>query len=214
MVSFFKAHNTKYLLLFSVFGITLVLIRQYIKPDMRFLFLIKNLLLAWVPFIISACLSKKRLKFYVLYPLLFLWLLFFPNALYLITDYFHLWPKPSTSVWYDLIMISTFAIVGLFLALSSLKKIESLMLRKRSKSLAKLIIVVFMYLGSLGVYIGRFMRLNSWDVIKDPVYFKQEGLFFFENPFDDVDLYIAPVVFTLFLCFFYYGIFNFAKNQQ
>ncbi|MGB0887385.1 MAG: DUF1361 domain-containing protein [Vicingaceae bacterium] len=214
MKAFFKSHTTKYLLVFSVFAVILVLFREMVLQNNRFLFLIKNLLLAWIPYLFSAYFLRNKINNYGLILCAGFWLLFFPNALYLTTDFFHLWPKPSASVWYDLIMIFSFAICGLFLGFGSLRNFELLIASKFNYKIGRLSVVMFLFLGSFGVYIGRFMRFNSWDIITAPVYFHKEGLFFFESPFDDVDLYIAPVVFTIFCYLLYYGIFHFGKNHQ
>jgi uncharacterized membrane protein len=194
-----------------VFCAVLLFIRVTVMEDTRFLFLLINLGLAWVPFLLSQF-FKTKIK--VLLPVVFFfWLLFFPNALYIVTDLFQLWPRPKGSVFFDLVMILSFSFVALFLGLSSLKNIEDFLVKKTKKSYAQGVIFLLLYLGSFGVYFGRFRRWNSWDVITSPRFITREGLFFFENPLDDIDFYATTFVFALFTYIIYYGLFHFAKNH-
>jgi uncharacterized membrane protein len=134
-----------------------------------FRFLLWNLFLAWVPFLISFALYRFRVSS----PAALLlggaaWLLFFPNAPYIVTDFIHLRRSHSELIWYDAIMIASFAWTGLTLGLVSLRMMQSIV-RERVGRLASWVFApVVLLLSSFGVYLGRFQRWNSWDAIVRP----------------------------------------------
>ena len=132
-------------------------------------FLIWNLLLAWVPlvFAIAAYVRARRRKDVVVAAMLVLWLLFFPNAPYLLTDFLHL-VEGGAPLWYDAMMISAFAWIGLMLGFASLYLVQRILVSAVGRQLAWLGVLVALALCSVGVYIGRFIRLNSWDALLHP----------------------------------------------
>lgn len=215
MKSFFKSHKTKYLLLFSAFSCVLLAIRFYVEVDgANFLFLTINLFLAWIPYLISQVFRKENLSKTILYLSVFMWLLFFPNALYVVTDLFQLWPRPKGGIWFDLIMLFSFAFTSLLLGFGSLQNLEKYFSRRiTNRFKLNLISFLLIYLGSFGVYFGRFRRWNSWDILHKPWFYKREGVYFFENPLEDIDFYGTTLLFAILVYLLYYGIFNFAKNQ-
>jgi len=212
MISFLKSHNTKFLLLFSAFCIILIFIRMYVVRNDTFLFLIKNLALAWVPYLLSQLFVIKSKYVRILVGLLTL--LFFPNTLYMITDLFQLWPKNYVSVWFELIHLLSFAMVSLFLGFGTLKNFEKQFLISYNNRFVELYIFLIIYLGSFGVYLGRFVRLNSSDLFLNPGHLFNEILNVISNPFDDVNFYGTTLVFAIFIYLLYYGVFNFAKDYK
>lgn len=136
-----------------------------------FLFLNWNLFLAFIPWaftslaIVKPKIQKSGLA--VLFILVF-WLLFFPNAPYILTDLFHLRLKTSAPIWFDLVLILSFAWTGLMFGFLSLWDIERILKPKMNKYLVKLISVGLLFLGSFGIYVGRYLRWNSWDIITEP----------------------------------------------
>jgi uncharacterized membrane protein len=212
MLSYLKSHNTIFLALFSLFSIMLVSIR-FLLIDKTDIFLVMNLGLAWIPYLLSYVFTLKKINKLVLILIGVIWLLFFPNALYMVTDLFQLRPRVFVNIWFDLMMLLSFALVGLFLGFSSLKNVENLMTLKFGKRKAQLSIIIVMYLGSLGVYFGRFIRLNSWEVFSMPAVLIRKVLNVFSNPFYDANFYATTLVFTIFCYFLYYGLYHFAKNQ-
>ena len=96
-----------------------------------------------------------------------LWLLFFPNAPYLLTDFIHLRETPTTPLWYDALMLASFAWTGLLLGYASLYLMQMIWERAVGM-LSWLGVVAALALASLGVYVGRFLRFNSWDALVRP----------------------------------------------
>ncbi len=215
MISFLKSHNVKFLFVISLFSCCLVLIRNFsgvLGAD--YWFIMFNLFLAWIPFLLSySFIFFKKINFLFI-SLLIVWLFFIPNTFYILTDLFHLFPKPKGSVWFDLIMILSFALTGVFLGVGSLKHLDLFLRKRMSIRLVNVVVFFLIYLSSLGVYLGRFKRLNSWDVLTNYSYFQKEGLFSFQNPFEDIDFYGTTLVFAIFIYLIYYGIFNFGKKEE
>lgn len=158
----------------------------------RFLFFPWNLFLAWIPFILSILLcsypyrSLSGWKKGIWWFAAAVWLLFYPNAPYLLTDFIHLnqldfivWDKdelifnPDVSVWYDLIMSSLFIGTGLLLGCLSLHQIHDYVRRMGGVLAGWFTAVVVIVLSGYGIYLGRFVRLNSWDIIQ-PVRFARQ----------------------------------------
>jgi uncharacterized membrane protein len=171
-----KQHSDKTLNLLlgagSVICICLLMIRTCISSNLHYYFLIWNLLLAWIPFLISSALTKavqrgdRNWKTTLLF---FSWLLFFPNAPYIITDLFHFHQKPMVPLWFDLVVIISFAWNGLMLGFISLMSVQHFLNKKYSIRSGWFMITVILFLCGFGIYLGRYQRWNSWDLLTNPV---------------------------------------------
>lgn len=130
-----------------------------------------NLFLAYVPFLISSLTNRvapyprRPIQFYAL---LAVWILFFPNSPYIITDLFHLDQKPFVPLWYDLLLIYSFAWNGLIVGYLSLMQMEFQVRRRLGTRWSRLFVLVVLCLASYGVFLGRFLRWNSWDMVTSP----------------------------------------------
>ena len=145
---------------------------RFVYTDTKvFLFLNWNLFLAFIPWALSLLLIIKP-KFgkskWSLFALLGVWLLFFPNAPYILTDLFHLRLKSTMPIWFDLTLILSFAWTGLLFGFLSLWDIEQLLCRFMKKRYVTTLSVILLFIGSFGIYIGRYLRWNSWDIIAEP----------------------------------------------
>lgn len=136
--------------------------------------LIWNLFLAWIPFILSYlahALSWKRLWVYLAIPFVaFLWLLFFPNAPYMLTDLQDLARGASQDapLWYDVIIVVWCSWTGTLLGVISLYLMQDIIARTFNRWVGWAFVFFISGLSSFGIYIGRFVRLNSWDILQDP----------------------------------------------
>lgn len=136
----------------------------------RFLFLVWNIFLAWVPYMISLSFEKIHVgKTKTLLVLITCWLLFFPNALYIITDIIHLKESEPVPLIYDAILLFSASFAGLALALASVIHTENALRRIIPPAYVIPVIILFLFAGSFGVYLGRFQRWNSWDIIHHPI---------------------------------------------
>lgn len=156
---------------FIAFIVTMLVCRFIYAGSIRYIFLLWNLFLAWIPFQLSILLTKrKNITGLASYFLLAGWLLFFPNGLYIITDLVHLEESNNEApVWFDAILLFTSSIVGLIMAFASLFKVEFFLQRKISNAIVNRLIIGCLFVGSFGVYLGRFLRWNSWDIIAHPL---------------------------------------------
>lgn len=135
------------------------------------LFLVWNLFLAYIPYAITNWLQyrpswvESNWKFALAF---IAWLSFVPNSFYLLTDLFHLGEVKSVPNWYHLVMLISFAWNGLLIGVVSVWQMERLLGLKFRKFSPWLFIYPIMWLNAFGVYIGRYLRFNSWDVLVDP----------------------------------------------
>ncbi len=160
----------KNILLLSLFCVILVIIRIIRTEQFSFIFMFWNLFLAFIPLGISNYLTntKKTISNLKLSTLTIIWLLFLPNAPYIVTDLFHLHKRDYLPIWFDLILILMFAITGLYLFYISLNQAIVLTKNKFPNLYKPQFLILLFLIVSYGVYIGRFLRLNSWDII-DPI---------------------------------------------
>lgn len=158
------------LLAASALCVALVAIRTQETGDPYYRFLVWNLILAWVPLVlaIAAYARARRRVDPLVAALLVPWLLFFPNAPYLLTDFIHLGEGPAP-LWYDALMLSAFAWTGLLLGFASLYLVQMILRRAAGATVAWVGVLGALGLASVGVYVGRFVRFNSWDALLHPV---------------------------------------------
>jgi len=162
----------------------LIGIRVAYTGDLLFLFLVWNLFLAFVPYWLSQWMEKNMNKkskwnFFVC---AFAWLLFIPNAFYIITDLFHLDMNIGVPLWFDLALLLGFAWNGLLVGIISMRQMEKLFENYFNKKFDLLFVIPVMFLNGLGVYVGRYLRFNSWDAIINPLQLVQDMIYLFIHP--------------------------------
>ena len=204
----------KLLVAFIAFVAGLILCRILYSGSFRFMFLLWNLFLAWVPFQLSLYLSHKRIIHrFQSATLIAAWLLFFPNALYIITDLIHLEAKTTVPVWFDAVLLFTAAVAGLMMAFASLYRVEKFFHQQFSKSVTNQIILLFLFMGSFGVYLGRFLRWNSWDIITDPIGLAREIVLRFVFPFQYYSTWAITALLTCLFSLLYFSIRKFTSGS-
>jgi uncharacterized membrane protein len=130
-----------------------------------------NLFLAWIPFGFALLIYdryRRSARLAQLGALGLLWLLFFPNAPYIVTDFRYLAHSTGKAFWYEGLLIGTAASTGLLLGFMSLYLIQAIVRRVADARYAWLFVLVALGLSSVGVYLGRVLRWNSWDVFVRP----------------------------------------------
>ena len=152
-------------------SLLLIVGRVLLTGKLTFLFLVWNLFLALIPFGLSTMLGVAQgpLRARVLVPVSAAWLLFFPNAPYILTDLFHLDARPGVPLWYDLALILSCAWNGLMLAYASLSDMQRLVQQRLGPAVGWVFAAVALLLSSFGIYLGRYLRFNSWDVLANPL---------------------------------------------
>ncbi|MBA2383797.1 MAG: DUF1361 domain-containing protein [Actinobacteria bacterium] len=158
------------LLTASALCVALLEVRVRETGSSYYRFLIWNLTLAWVPLVLAAIAyaRARRGVGMLVWVLLVPWLLFFPNAPYLLTDFIHLNEGPAP-LWYDALMLSAFAWTGLMLGFGSLYLVQMVLRGVFGRVIAWAGVLGALALASVGVFIGRFIRFNSWDALLHPV---------------------------------------------
>jgi uncharacterized membrane protein len=184
---------------FVAFVVCMLICRMIYSGSRMYIFLLWNIFLAWMPFAISQQLEKEKTIQFRSLSLSILWLLFFPNALYILTDLIHLEVKTVVPLWFDAILLFASAITGLIMAFASLYKVESFLKAKINAIVLNVIIAACLFLGSLGVYIGRFLRWNSWNAVNKPfnLFFSIAKLFVF--PLDYTHAWAFTFIFAGFI---------------
>lgn len=193
---------------FSLFCFSISIFRFLYTDTKVFLFLNWNLFLAFVPWgIASLMVLNKRLKQSktMLVLLIAIWLLFFPNAPYILTDLFHLRLSSSMPIWFDLILILSFAWTGLIFGFLSLWDMENILLKYLKKCWVTGISVSLLFVGSFGIYIGRFLRWNSWDILTSPFQLIYDIGERFVNPFNHPRTWGMTIFMGLFLNILYFS---------
>ncbi len=172
----------KLILLSAVFCIGLSSFRVLYTQSSMFLFLVWNLFLALIPFLITNYLKKNKRSLLFLIANSLLWLLFLPNAPYILTDIIHLKRNLSMPFWFDLILVISYAWTGLisfYFSVFQMEKIAQSYLGKWTKCF----IIFIFFLTGFGIYLGRYLRFNSWDIIQDPYHLFYDIFSRFMNPF-------------------------------
>ena len=163
-----------FILVFLI-GLLLWLGRVVLTQEGMYFFLLWNLLLAFVPMKLSESLARRSPLDWRTWVVLSFWLLFFPNAPYIITDFIHL-RSDGMMRWYDLILIMHFALSGMICAFLSLGQVHDWVMLYFGKREADSVLVVTVVASGLGVYIGRFQRWNSWDIFLHPLQIIQDSI--------------------------------------
>ena len=158
------------LALSTITCVSMVGARVAYSDSRRYTFLVWNLFLAWIPLImayIAYALSLKRVFLYLFVPVFALvWLAFFPNAPYIMTDFQHLangWD--GAPLWFDVILLIWSSWTGLLLGIVSLYLMQEIVRKTFGKFLGWVLVFGVSFLSSFGVYLGRFLRWNSWDML-------------------------------------------------
>jgi uncharacterized membrane protein len=151
----------------SGLGAVLFLVRWRFTGFPGFLFLGWNLFLAWVPWALSVMAARVRTGIFF-WALFAAWLAFWPNAPYLLTDLVHLRARPPVPLWLDVMLLSTFAWAGCLVGWDSLAKVHVALRGRLGWPLADGAVVSCVGLCGIGVFLGRFERLNSWELLTAP----------------------------------------------
>jgi uncharacterized membrane protein len=159
----------------SLICIGLFAARATTSESDRYAFLVWNLFLAWIPLgyawiAYTSTRLPKIFKILLIGACAFLWLIFFPNAPYILTDFQHLAKvNGEAPVWYDVIMLLWFSWSGLLLGMISLAFMQKIVARWLGNFSSWVFVIGVTILSSFGIYVGRFLRWNSWDVLLKPL---------------------------------------------
>ena len=157
----------------SALCVAMLAVRVAAARDFDHIFMTWNLFLAWLPLLLALAArmlysTHRWLRYPAFVVCAALWLLFFPNAPYMMTDLIHLRPDQMAPIWYDALLLLAFAWTGLLLGFISLYIMQSLAAQSLGRVAGWLFAFSSLGLGAFGIYLGRFLRWNSWDVFYAP----------------------------------------------
>ena len=190
------------------FSILLIAVRIFYTDSMAYFMFTWNLFLAVIPVLFSRMLvyfNKINLKSLLA---LAIWMLFLPNAPYLITDIFHFTEMKGMPAWFDLLLVTSAAWNGLMLAIVSLLQVEDFFQKFMSKFKVNMIMFASIFTCSYGIYLGRYLRFNSWDVVTAPISLVKSIGYQVLFPHQNIKTWAFTVLFGAMIWLVYYTIKN------
>ncbi len=190
------------LLCFGLFGA-----RVYLSKGWTFYFLLWNLFLAWIPYLCSLWAAHwhqahPQRGWLLLVPGV-LGVAFFPNAPYIVTDFLHLRERVSIPLWYDIGLLASFAWTGIVLAIYALRIMQNIVKTWIGSILSWLFVIVVVGMSGMGIYLGRFLRWNSWDLVTQPKAILYDVAVRLRYPFGNLGTYGVTLLFGLLLFAWY-----------
>ena len=143
-------------------------VRVWRAGSLMYLFLAWNLFLAAIPALAASRLARETASWRQA-GWLALWLAFLPNAPYLVTDFVHLRARPPVPLWFDIALLVSCASTGLLLGYASVADVQRFIARRYGETMAWLCAASALVLSGAGIYLGRFLRWNSWDILANPI---------------------------------------------
>ncbi len=194
----------KMLFLSVAFTMLLLAVRVAYTYEPMYMFYVWNMFLAVLPLVFSRRLLKQQSINKKSWFLIVCWLLFLPNAPYIITDIFHYELREPVPIWYDLLLVTSAAWNGLLLGIVSLMQVEEFLARHLKEVWVKLSVFGSLLLCGYGVFIGRFLRFNSWDIFTKPQRILYTSASQVIHPFQHLNVWVFSGLFGLMLCIVYY----------
>jgi uncharacterized membrane protein len=152
----------------SAWCVLLLVVRTYEFGAVGHPYLVWNLFLAWLPLGFALLLVhawRRQAPRAELVAIGAAWLVFLPNAPYVVTDFVHLGDRHRL---YDAVVLASFAFTALALGFASLLLVQVVATRVAGAAVGWTVAASALFLSSVGVYLGRVQRLNSWDVVQRP----------------------------------------------
>ena len=197
------------------FSIIALMVRIKLNKSFFYLFLVWNVFLAIIPYTITMYLSstrklsKLKLGFWFV-----VWLAFLPNAPYIVTDLIHLRSSNDLMLWLDVIVLISFAITGLLLFFLTVRDMQLLVASKFEKIPIKVLTFFILGLCGFGVYLGRFLRYNSWEIISNPKILISDIVGIIFSPFQHSEAWLFTLGFGGFLIVGYWMFQNLSQSSK
>ncbi len=208
-----------------ILGMMLLMVRTIVSGEPRYLFLSGNLFLAWIPYAFAKLIAEKpsvQKNGALTVFLGILWLLFLPNTFYLLTDFAHLLydptvitgEQPNQLLWFDLIILASFVWAGVLYGFTSLRSLHLLIAKKFSQEKGQLFVMAILFLSSVGVYLGRIPRFNSWDVLKNPAGIASYATSGMSNLPSHFSFFLFVIPLALLLMTIYFTVYGMARKTM
>ncbi len=192
-----------------VVAILFVAFRIWYTTSNAYSMLLWNLFLALIPYGVSQwlqlrpALASNKTLFVFFFAV---WLAFVPNTFYLATDMYHLGEVSGISLWYDLIMLILFAWIGIYVGFVSMLQMESLTICYWGQFWKRAFMPIMIVLNAIGIYLGRVLRFNSWDVIHEPMQLVGALVDLFNHPLQHKSAWVLIAGFSVFIGLVYKSI--------
>ncbi|WP_299128935.1 DUF1361 domain-containing protein [uncultured Winogradskyella sp.] len=200
------------------FSVVALVVRIKLNKSFFYLFLVWNVFLAIIPYTITMYLNTKaNINKYKLGIWFLVWLVFLPNSPYIVTDLIHLRFGNDTLLWLDILVVLSFALTGLLLFYLSLLDMKKLITSKFSRIPIETLSIIIIFLCGFGVYLGRFLRYNSWEIISKPFTLISDIFAILLSPFQHSDAWLFTIGFGGFLIVGYLihsNLNNFENNKH
>jgi uncharacterized membrane protein len=140
------------------------------------------------------------------------WLCFLPNAPYLVTDFIHLQPRGGIPLWFDVVLFGSFGATGVLLGYVSVADVQSALAARAGRAVAALVAVGSLLLCGFGIYLGRFLRWNSWDVVTSPLGLGRQIAGFVWDPLSHPQTWAVSAVYGIALVLGYAALWGVAST--
>jgi uncharacterized membrane protein len=204
----------------SLWCVLLLVVRKHEYGATGYPYLAWNLVLAWLPLLLAALLVVTYARGRSAIELLAVgaaWLVFLPNAPYMLTDFIHLGTQHRL---FDTVVIASFALTALALGFVSLVLVQLVVTRAAGAAVGWLTAIGSLFAASFGIYLGRVLRFNSWDVVQRPHRLLELAKLRLDDPFGNRHLIGFTVALGCMLALAYLGLYGFtmlvssAKREQ
>tara|TARA_R100001369_G_scaffold92228_1_gene136296 strand:+ start:1259 stop:1921 length:663 start_codon:yes stop_codon:yes gene_type:complete len=197
------------------FSIIILMLRIKLNTSFFYLFLVWNVFLAIIPFAITLYLhTKENLSPLKLCFWFLVWIAFLPNAPYIVTDLIHIKSGNDTLLWLDVLVVLSFAMSGLLLFYYSIIDMQQLMTSRFKRIPITTLTLVIIFLCGFGVYLGRFLRYNSWEIISEPQMIISDILNILLSPFQNSEAWLFTLGFGTFLVVGYWMFLTLKKSTD
>ncbi len=203
--------QNKFVFALIAFGFCLLAARMLYSQQIMYGFYIWNTILAIIPFCCSNQIIKTNSKA-KRNALLLIWLLFLPNAPYLLTDVLHLTERKPIPFWFDVLLVIQFAFVGILLGFLAIRNVEHFLQQHYSHKTTRILVNASFILCAYGIYLGRFVRLNSWDFFTKPLALLQISYDRVANPITHLRTWSFTIIVAFMLMLFYYTLKSFRQS--
>jgi uncharacterized membrane protein len=197
----------------SLLVVAMVVVHSSYTGSSFYRSLLWNLFLAWIPFALAVSVYdglRRGVGRAQLWVAGILWLLFFPNAPYIVTDFKYLQEWTGAPIWFDIVLVSSAAWCGLLLGFMSLYLMQAVVRRSIGAINAWLFALAVLTVSSFGIYLGRFQRWNSWDVFTQPGRLAGNVWAQIAQPHEHPKTVAVTILFTAFLGATYLVFYSFA----
>lgn len=199
-----------------IFAVVLNILRLFFFGTHSFIYILWNIFLAAVSFVMSsfilAYVGKKNFYNPIFIICFIVWFLFLPNAPYVVTDFIHLGEVRTVPVMYDIILLFSSSVVSMLLGLYSMEQMEKILAFKFTEKTIKKIMFFVILFTSFGIYLGRTLRFNSWDLFTNHQLLFKSIVEIFTSPGKHINAYVYTVMF-FFLIFTSYQAFKNRKDE-